>query len=759
MADSLLIVESPAKAATLKKFLDKGFRVAASVGHLRDLPPKKLGVDVQNGFTPQYEVIEGKSKVLAQLKAAAAKSDAIYLAPDPDREGEAIAWHIQQEIELVTSAKIYRITFNEITKQAVTRAVAQPGEIDRNKVEAQQARRVLDRLVGYKLSPLLGRRLRNWGLSAGRVQSVALRIICDREDEIEKFVPVEYWTLTARMAVDAPPAFEAALHRIDGKKAEIPNEARAQEILADLEGAEYRVAKVERKKRRRRPFPPFITSTLQQDASRRLRFTARKTMAVAQQLYEGMDLGEEGPVGLITYMRTDSTRIAGEALTEARGFIANEFGPDYLPDKAQVYASKKGAQDAHEAVRPTSASRAAATLEGRLSKDQLALYRLIWNRFLASQMNPAVYDQTAVDIQAGTYQFRATGSVLLFPGFTRVYEEQTDEAVKEEDRPLPPLQEDQGVRCEALVPKQHFTQPPPRFSEASLVRVLEEKGIGRPSTYASIIGTLTDRDYVRLEKRQMHPTELGRMVSDLLVKNFSDLMDVGFTAEMETRLDSIEDGKENWTQTLKEFYAPFEKDLSRAEKTLNEPEPIGRKCPDCGGELAKRPSRYGMFIGCSNYPDCKYTESTKNREAAPVIETDQACEKCGKPMVIKNGRFGAFLSCSAYPGCKNAKPIPTGVSCPKCGGDIVSRRSKKGRSFYGCAKYPDCDFVTWSRPYPKACPVCESPYLVVQRRELRCPDKACEHTESLPENWEMVGVTPARPVHAGGEETALEGGT
>ena len=441
MADVLVIVESPAKASTLKKFLDNKVRVAASVGHLRDLPPKKLGVDIENGFTPEYEVIRGKSKVLTELKAAAAKSDIIYLAPDPDREGEAIAWHIQQVIEPVTQAKIYRITFNEITRQAVTRAVEHPGDIDRNKVEAQQARRVLDRLVGYKLSPLLGRRLRNWGLSAGRVQSVALRLVCDREQEIEVFVPVEYWTLTARMSGAGPPPFEAALHKIDGEKAEIPNEERANEILADLKGAEYRVAKIERKKRRRKPFPPFITSTLQQDASHRLRFSAKKTMAIAQQLYEGLEVGEEDAVGLITYMRTDSTRIAQDALAEARGFIEKKYGKDYLPAKAQVYRSKKGAQDAHEAVRPTSAARTPASMEGRLTKDQLSLYRLIWNRFVASQMNPAVYDQTLVDIETGNYVFRATGSVLLFPGFTRVYEEQTEESAKEEGPPLPPLEE------------------------------------------------------------------------------------------------------------------------------------------------------------------------------------------------------------------------------------------------------------------------------------------------------------------------------
>ncbi len=751
MSNPLLIVESPAKANTLKKFLGRGFRVEASVGHLRDLPPKKLGVDVENDFAPEYEVIEGKSKVLARLKAAAKDSEAVYLAPDPDREGEAIAWHIQQEIQPVTKGKIYRITFNEITKQAVTRAVKQPGEIDRNKVEAQQARRVLDRLVGYKLSPLLGRRLRNWGLSAGRVQSVALRLVCDREKEIEEFVPVEYWTITAQLVGSEPPPFEAALHRINGKKAEIPNEERSNEILGRLKGAEYRVSKVDRKKRRRKASPPFITSTLQQDASRRLRFTAKKTMAIAQQLYEGLDVGEEGPVGLITYMRTDSTRVANEALTETRAFIEKEYGKDFLPDKAQVYTSKKGAQDAHEAIRPTSVLRSPSSLEGKLSKDQLGLYRLIWNRFVASQMNPAVYDQTSVDIQAGDYTFRATGSILVFSGFTRVYEEQTEEDPKADDtnRPLPPLEERQVVGCEKIVPKQHFTQPPPRFSEASLVRVLEEKGIGRPSTYASIISTLSDRDYVRLQQRQMHPTDLGRMISGLLVKNFPDLMNVGFTAEMENRLDSIEEGKETWTAALKDFYTPFEKTLKEAESTINEPEPTGKKCPDCGGELVRRPSRYGMFIGCSNYPECRYTESTSKREAARPVETDQKCDKCGSPMVIKQGRFGAFLSCSRYPECKNAKPIPTGANCPQCGGDIVSRRSRKGRNFYGCANYPECDYVSGSRPFPKSCPECESPNLVVQRRELRCPNKECDHTESLPDNWGMVGLMAADAVNGG----------
>ena len=751
MANPLLIVESPAKANTLKKFLTRGFRVEASVGHLRDLPSKKLGVDVENDFAPEYEVIKGKSKVLAQLKAAAKDSEAVYLAPDPDREGEAIAWHIQQEIQPVTKGKIYRITFHEITKKAVTRAVDQPGEIDQNKVEAQQARRVLDRLVGYKLSPLLGRRLRNWGLSAGRVQSVALRLVCDREKEIEEFVPVEYWTITAELAGSEPPPFEAALHRIDDKKAEIPTEERSNEILGHLKDAEYRVSKVDRKKRRRRASPPFITSTLQQDASRRLRFTAKKTMAIAQQLYEGLDVGEKNPVGLITYMRTDSTRIANEALAETRAFIEKEYGKDCLPEKAQVYASKKGVQDAHEAIRPTSVLRSPSSLEGKVSKDQLGLYRLIWNRFVASQMNPAIYDQTSVDIQTGDYTFRATGSILVFSGFTRVYEEQTEDALKKDDtnRPLPPLDEGQAVVCEKIVPKQHFTQPPPRFSEASLVRTLEEEGIGRPSTYASIISTLSDRDYVRLQQRQMHPTDLGRMISGLLVKNFPDLMNVRFTAEMENRLDSIEEGKETWTAALKDFYTPFEKTLKEAESTINEPEPVGKECPDCGGELVRRPSRYGMFIGCSNYPECRYTESTSKREAAPPVETDQKCDKCGSPMVIKQGRFGAFLSCSRYPECKNAKPIPTGANCPKCGSDIVSRRSKKGRNFYGCANYPECDYVSWSRPFPKSCPECESPNLVVQQRELRCPNKECDHTESLPDNWGWAGLMAASTVNGG----------
>ena len=751
MANPLLIVESPAKANTLKKFLARGFRVEASVGHLRDLPSKKLGVDVENDFAPEYEVIKGKSKVLAQLKAAAKDSEAVYLAPDPDREGEAIAWHIQQEIQPVTKGKIYRITFHEITKKAVTRAVEQPGEIDQNKVEAQQARRVLDRLVGYKLSPLLGRRLRNWGLSAGRVQSVALRLVCDREKEIEEFVPVEYWTITAELAGSKPPPFEAALHRIDGKKAEIPTEERSNEILGHLKDAEYRVSKVDRKKRRRRASPPFITSTLQQDASRRLRFTAKKTMAIAQQLYEGLDVGEKNPVGLITYMRTDSTRIANEALAETRAFIEKKYGKDCLPDKAQVYASKKGVQDAHEAIRPTSVLRSPSSLEGKVSKDQLGLYRLIWNRFVASQMNPAIYDQTSVDIQTGDYTFRATGSILVFSGFTRVYEEQTEDALKKDDtnRPLPPLDEGQAVVCEKIVPKQHFTQPPSRFSEASLVRTLEEEGIGRPSTYASIISTLSDRDYVRLQQRQMHPTDLGRMISGLLVKNFPDLMNVRFTAEMENRLDSIEEGKETWTAALKDFYTPFEKTLKEAESTINEPEPVGKECPDCGGELVRRPSRYGMFIGCSNYPECRYTESTSKREAAPPVETDQKCDKCGSPMVIKQGRFGAFLSCSRYPECKNAKPIPTGANCPKCGSDIVSRRSKKGRNFYGCANYPECDYVSWSRPFPKSCPECESPNLVVQQRELRCPNKECDHTESLPDNWGWAGLMAASTVNGG----------
>ncbi|MBI2880839.1 MAG: type I DNA topoisomerase [Candidatus Tectomicrobia bacterium] len=751
MTQTLVIVESPAKASTLKKFLKDQYRVAASVGHLKDLPPNRLGVDIENDFAPEYTIIEGKRKVLSGLKAAAAKSDTIYLAPDPDREGEAIAWHIHQEIAPVARGKIYRITFNEITQQAVRRAVEHPGQIDQNKVDAQQARRVLDRLVGYKLSPLLGRRLRNWGLSAGRVQSVALRLLCDREHEIQTFAPEEYWSITARLSAEEPPAFGAALHQVHGQKAEIPTGEKADAILAALAGSEYRVSKVERKNRRRKPVPPFITSTLQQEASRRLRFTAKKTMALAQQLYEGLEAGEEGATGLITYMRTDSTRIAQEALDEARRFIGKEYGKDYLPAQPQVYPSKKGAQDAHEAVRPTSAARTPDSLKGFLTKDQLALYRLIWNRFMASQMNPAVYDQTSVDIAAGPCLFRATGSVLLFPGFTRLYEEETDEAEKREFPPLPPLKEGQVVACEELVPKQHFTQPPPRYTEASLVRALEEKGIGRPSTYAGIVSTLTDRDYARIEKRQMHPTDLGMMVSNLLVKNFPDLMNVGFTAEMESRLDRIEDGKESWTRTLEDFYSSFEKALKGAEKTLNAPEPTGRQCPECGGELVKRPGRYGMFVGCSNYPDCRYRESTGKREAPPAVETDIRCEKCGAAMVVKTGRHGPFLSCSRYPECQNAKPLPTGVSCPRegCDGEIVTRRSKRGRPFYGCSNYPACDFVSWARPYPKSCPACGSPYLTVQRKELRCPQKGCSHREPLPDDGELAGTLAGSPATGG----------
>ena len=741
MPNSLVIVESPAKARTLKKFLGKHFHIKASVGHVRDLPQKKLGVDVEKDFEPQYEVISGKRKALEDLKKAAAKTKTIYLAPDPDREGEAIAWHIQQELGPVTSAHIYRINFNEITKQAVTHAVENPGEIDPNKVNAQQARRILDRLVGYKLSPLLGQRLKNWGLSAGRVQSVALRIVCDREREIEAFKPEEYWSLTATLLGREEPSFEAKLVALDGKKPKIRNQAENDALLKELSGAQFQVAKVEKKERKRKPLPPFITSTLQQDAFRRLRFSGKKTMRVAQQLYEGLELGELGAQGLITYMRTDSTRIASEALTEARDFIQDRFGKDYLPAKAQVYRGKKGAQDAHEAVRPTSVRREPDQVSQFLTKDQLVLYRLIWNRFIASQMNPARYDQTTIDAATGRFVFRATGSILKFPGFTRLYEEGEDG----EKAPaiLPTVQKEEPLSCQGLEGKQHFTQPPARYTEASLIKTLEQEGIGRPSTYAAILSTLSARDYVRTEKRQLIPTPVGLMISDLLTQHFPSLMDFGFTAEMESRLDRIEEGRDNWVETLKKFYGDFESDLERAKDTLTEPEVLkDRKCPDCGSNLAKRPGSYGMFIGCTGYPDCRYRESLEKREVAPPVETDIECDLCGAKMVEKDGRFGRFLSCSTYPKCKNAKPLPTGISClsPGCDGELTRRRSKRGRFFYGCNRYPKCSFVAWSRPVPRPCPLCESPYLVQGQKGLRCPTKGCDHQEPLPEAAEEKGA-------------------
>jgi len=663
----LVIVESPAKARTLNRYLGKSFEVKASMGHVMDLPKSKLGVDVENNFAPTYVTIKGKEKILKELKKAAKDAKEVYLASDPDREGEAIAWHIAQIIGKNNQEKVKRILFHEITKEAIQEALAHPGPIDTNKVNAQQARRILDRLVGYSISPLLWRKVER-GLSAGRVQSVAVRLICEREDEIEKFKPKEYWTLTAHLEKrETPPPFSARLFKFKGKKADLPNEKKVKEILEALKGATYLVTKVEKKERKDNPKPPFITSTLQQEAARKLGFTAKKTMLIAQQLYEGMDLAHEGPVGLITYMRTDSVRVSPEAQKEARKVIKGLWDASYLPPKPPHYKSKKGAQEAHEAIRPTGPSRTPETLKESLSPDHWKLYKLIWDRFMASQMRPAIFDVTTVDIKANQALFRATGRVLKFPGYTILYVEGTDENSNEKEPPLPQLEKGDSLQLSKLEPKQHFTQPPPRFTEATLVKTLEEKGIGRPSTYATILSTIQERGYVEKKQRRFHPTILGHTVNNLLVKFFPRVLDIDFTAQMEGSLDEIEEGKDNWIKILGEFYSPFTEELKIA------------------GEKMERVKK-------------------------TVKTTDIKCEKCGKPMVERWSRHGRFVGCSGYPECKNIisrnsqgemvkkeEPDKT-YPCPadRCDGYLVKRRGRGGRSFYGCSNYPKCRFTTSS---------------------------------------------------------------
>jgi DNA topoisomerase I len=680
VAKPLIIVESPTKAKTIKKFLPPRYVVKASVGHVRDLPKSTLGVDVTNGFSPRYLTIKGKGDVIKELKAAAKSASDVYLATDPDREGEAIAWHLAELLKLDNPK---RIELHEITKDAALAALKDPHPIDMPRVNAQQARRILDRLVGYKISPLLWAKVRS-GLSAGRVQSVAVRLIVDREREIRAFVPREYWTITAQLLADASPiVFPADLFQIDGAKAEIANQEQADAIMAALRGASFRVASVKTRETRRNAAAPFTTSTLQQEASRKLKFRVRKTMQIAQALYEGVDLGgSEGTQGLITYMRTDSTRIADSARDAAREYVVGRFGEEYHAGGRQ-FRVREGAQDAHEAIRPTSVFRTPESLAGILKRDELRLYQLIWERFVASQMAPAVFDQTTVDIAAAErFTFRATGSVLKFPGFTAVYEEGTDDAVQPADggqvgatagkgkaRPiLPKLTQNEQLTAKSVDPKQHFTEPPPRFTEATLVRALEENGIGRPSTYSAIVETIQARGYVEQLERRFHPTEIGESVNDLLAEHFPDIVDLQFTASMEGKLDALAEGGGDWdatAQVLGAFYVPFEKELEEAE----------RKLP-------------------------KFEQRDE--------PTDEVCVNCGKPMVIKTGRFGRFMSCTGYPECKTTKPIlkDTGAKCPKCGGMIAERKSRKGRTFYGCANYPACDFVSWDRVAAERCAVC-----------------------------------------------------
>jgi DNA topoisomerase-1 len=701
MSKSLIIVESPAKARTIGNYLKDDYVIMASVGHVKDLPASRLGVDIENGFVPQYQVIKGKIKVLKEIKKAAEKVDSIYLATDPDREGEAIAWHIAEELKRPPE-KIHRVLFNEITARSVREAVLKPERLNKDKYEAQQARRILDRLVGYLISPLLWDKVRR-GLSAGRVQSVAVRLLCEREKEIQSFVPQEYWTIQALLEGSSPPAFKATLARIDSKKAEIKNGEAAQAILQDLSLCSFAVKEIERKERRKNPPPPYITSQLQQEGWRKLHFTAKKTMSLAQRLYEGVELGQEGPVGLITYMRTDSVRISPEAVQNVRQFIVEKFGPAYLPEKP------------HEAIRPTSVTRNPEAVKPFLNKDQFALYDLIWNRFVACQMNPAVYDQTSVDIQAGKYLFRASGSILLFPGFMTLYIETADENAEREDQEegkLPDLSIGEGLKPLSITPEQHFTQPPPRYTEATLIKELEEKGIGRPSTYATILDNIQEREYAAKEKGRLYPTELGCLVSDLLVENFPDILDVQFTAQMEDELDKVEEGQLPWVQALEDFYEPFQKDLEKAKVQMQDIKgkgvPTDLRCEKCGASMVIKLGRHGQFLACSNYPECKNTKEfqrngTGEIEIVQEEAVQETCEKCGAPMTIKTGRFGKFLACSNYPKCKNTKKMlvngegklevaqeeMSSEVCDKCGAPMVVKTGRFGK-FLACSNYPAC---------------------------------------------------------------------
>lgn len=690
MADSLVIVESPAKAKTIGKYLGNKFIVKASMGHIRDLPKSQIGVEVDKNFEPKYITIRGKGSILKELKDASKKVKNIYLAADPDREGEAIAWHLAHYLE-VGQDQPCRVVFNEITKQAVKDAFKSPRKIDMDLVNAQQARRILDRLVGYKISPLLWKKVKK-GLSAGRVQSVAVKLIFDRENEIKKFIPEEYWTITAKLS-SGPSGFEAKFYGISGEKKDLHNEQEVKEVLGLISNAAYTVGEVKERERLRNPSPPFITSSLQQEAARKLNFRAHKTMSVAQQLYEGVDLGKEGTLGLITYMRTDSTRISPIAQEEAREFITGKFGDKYIPEAPRNYLKKgANAQDAHEAIRPTSVTMEPEHVKPHLSRDQYRLYKLIWERFLASQMASAILDTVTVDIQAGDVLFRANGSTVKFPGFMKLYVEGNDDDTVEADKLLPPLKIGDRLENLGIDPKQHFTQPPPRYTEARLVKVLEELGIGRPSTYAPTLETIQKRGYVAMEEKKFVPTELGDLVIQLMEEFFPEIINVEFTAQMEGELDQVEEGQENWVQVLDTFYRSFEKRLTVAE------------------------------------------EEMKEIEIQDEV-SDEVCEKCGSPMVYKMGRFGKFLACSGFPECRNTKPIvkDTGVACPQCGnGKIVERRSKKGRIFYGCDQYPTCDFVSWDKPAGKPCPNCGS--LMVEKKsrngeQLQCTK--CEYKEDV----------------------------
>jgi len=726
---SLVIVESPAKARTIAKYLGSGYEVMASNGHVRDLPKSKLGVDVEKGFAPSYVLIKGKGKIVKDLKASARRASTVYLAPDPDREGEAIAWHLAETLGDDTD-KILRLAFYEITKRGVDEALLHPRAIDMAKVQAQQARRVLDRLVGYKVSPFLWKTIR-YGLSAGRVQSVALRLICEREKEIQGFQRREYWTLDADLATPKGEPFRARVHKKSGEKFALGNETAAKAEAEALGRETFAVSGVRAQEKKRNPLPPFITSTLQQESFRRNKYSGQKTMVIAQQLYEGVDVGTEGSTGLITYMRTDSTRVSADAIGEVRDFIREQFGAPYLPEEARLYRSRETSQDAHEAIRPTSVARTPASLKRYLDADQHRLYELIWQRFVASQMNPALVVTTTAEITAGPYLLRASGSRVKFDGFARAYASTLIEDQGPEASKLPALSAGDRLALRGVLPEQHFTEPPPHYTEATLVKTLEEKGIGRPSTYATIVGTILTRDYVTRDRGKLAPTELGMTVWNLLGKMFADVFDVEFTAKLEAQLDRIETGKDPWIEVVSGFYAPFRSDLESAEAQQESVkaslvQETDRICPKCGSKMVKKFGRSGPFLACPRYPECKATMPIEE-EGAPEEAPKQPCPICGSAMRVRTGRFGKFLACSTYPECKGTRPFTLQIPCPDCGvGELVERRTKRGKSFFGCSRYPECKFGSWDRPVKRVCPACASPILVQKRTKekgeyLQCP--------------------------------------
>ena len=757
----LVVVESPTKVKTIKKYLGNVFNVAATVGHIKDLPSKEMGIDIEQDFQPQYRVIPGKQKVISSLKKEAGDAEDIYLAPDPDREGEAIAWHTAEVLKK-KGRRFHRVLFHELTETGIRDAMNSPEPLNDNKYDAQKARRILDRLVGYHISPLLWRKVKN-GLSAGRVQSVAVRIICEREKAIQAFNSEEYWTISAHLSTETPPPFTAKLAKKNDQKITIPDEAAAREILNDLAGKDVVVEKILQKTTRRNPLPPFTTSKLQQDAIRKLRFSAKKAMMVAQQLYEGVELASGEPTGMITYMRTDSTRIAAEAAEEAIRLIGEQFGAPYAAGQPRFFKNRKKVQDAHEAIRPTSVYHTPEQVKPYLTADQAALYTLIWKRFVASQMQPAVIDNNAVTIRIGDYRFKATGSVVKFPGFMALYEVADEKDAPEQDKTvLPELAEGARLILGGLDPKQHFTQPPPRFSEASLVKELEENGIGRPSTYATILSTIQEKGYVERQKGYFRPSELGLIVNDLVVKSFPDIFNVEFTAKMEDDLDRVEAAEINSKMILEGFYAPFSNELEAAAEGMLSMKGVGSstgiRCPQCGSELHIKVGKNGPFLACSSYPDCNFSRDYTRDEKGniqiiePVSDdaVDKACEKCGKPMTVKRGRYGTFLACSGYPECKHTQSASaevggqsTGVRCPEegCGGELVERRSKRGKVFYGCSRFPECKYAIWDKPVGVPCPQCDAGFLVEKSTKkdgtfLMCLNPACGHRTTEPDKEE-----------------------